>query len=151
MKLLTHPGKTIEEIELGGTYTETRTTFNPLGLLGVGPMFKTREVTRGSPWIMKFPGRIQMTNIKVDFEGEDPWRICMYRDEEFDCWLKVQRPEGWDLELDGVKYTLFGLQPLDHVEAHVWTCGIDCFKDSLDQLSDAEVYRHCTKSYQDSL
>lgn len=149
MKLLTHPGKTIDEIRLGGTYTETQTTFNPLGLFGVGPMLRTREVRRGSPRVMRFAGRIQMLDVNIDFEDEDPWRICVYYDEEYDCWRKVQRPEGWGLELDGVKYTVHGLMPIVHIESHVWKCSIDYFDDSANTWSDSAVYKHCADSYKD--
>ncbi len=130
MKLLTHPGSTLECITVGGTYLELRTTFNPLGIFGIGPVFKTQEIVRHRPE-MHFTGRRKMIDIKVDFESEDPWRICVYHDEEFDCWRNVRRPEGWALELDGVKYTLFGLMPLTHVEGNVWECCLDHYEDSL--------------------
>lgn len=127
MKLLTEPTATIEDIELSLPETVLETKFSTLGLFGIGPLFKTREVTKSTRSVT-FAGRAQLARLDIDMEGVDPYSIFTEPDKRFG-YRKVNKAEGWTFEFQGNNYTLFGILPLYALEygGTVYCCAIDRF------------------------
>lgn len=142
MKLLTAPGWTQETITSDDElvpFIETQTRFNPLGLLGVGPMFKTRQVrtVRHMPGL-KFAGRRSAIEVKIDFEDTDAWVVTWIRDEGRDDGRyerTQQNTDGFILSYGSKNFRLYSILPCENLHDNVWRCSMDHFV----ELKDGRV------------
>lgn len=132
MKLLTAPVWTQEVIESAEEpvpFVETRMTFNPLGLIGVGALFKTKQVRtmRSFPGV-RFPGRSTAIEVEIDFEAADAWAATWIVDGE--CYERTQQNrDGYVLEYGGRKFHIYGILPRANLHDNVWRCSMDHFKE----------------------
>lgn len=121
MKLLTKPGAKAEPIEIKiPACTETR--FNPLGLLGIGPITTTREIPERT--VARLPGRSVLSKIEIDFEEEDAINLCI----DVGVYDFIKKKTAFTLMFEGEVYILHGVIPLERLRDNVWKCNIDRYE-----------------------
>lgn len=120
MILLTSPGSEFETNDIP-VKTVVNTYFRPLGLLGIGPLFEKRE--EESEQRVSWPGRKVTIPVEIDFEDADAREVCLVR--YGDSYRKIRETI---LEFAGMKFSLYGLFPLECVRDNVWRCHYDYYK-----------------------
>jgi hypothetical protein len=122
MKLLTKPSVTRERIE-SKIPARRETRFNPLGILGVMPIFVTQNIPERTV-VWPYAGRSIIDKLKIDFEHEDAMDLCI----EIGAYDFIKKKTAFALSFDGVDYVLHGVIPEKLLHDNVWECNIDHFE-----------------------
>jgi hypothetical protein len=121
MKLLTKPGAKAEPIEIK-IPARTETRFNPLGLLGIGPITTTRQIPEHT--VARLPGRSILSKIEIDFEDEDAIDLCI----DVGAYDMIKKKTEFTLLFEGEVYIIHGVIPEKLLRDKVWECSIDFFE-----------------------
>ncbi len=121
MKLLTKPSADTKTVEV--TVPACRETrFNPLGLLGIGPITTTRYIPART--VKTVPALVRPKPIEIDFDDEDAIDSCI----DVGVYDFIKKKTAFPLMFEGKVYTLHGVFPIKLLRDNVWESSIDYFE-----------------------
>jgi hypothetical protein len=121
MKLLTKPGADPKTVEIK-IPARRETKFNPLGLLGIGPITTTRDIPART--VKTMPALVRPKPIEIDFEDEDAIDSCI----DVGAYDMIKKKTAFPLTFEGDVYVLHGVIPMKLLRDNVWQCSIDFFE-----------------------
>jgi hypothetical protein len=121
MKLLSKPSADPNTLEIK-VPARRETKFNPLGLLGIGPIITTRDVPART--VTPMQALVLPRPIKIDFEDEDAIDACI----DVGAYDFIKKKSAFPLMFEGKVYILHGVFPIKLLRDNVWSCNIDFFE-----------------------
>lgn len=120
MKLVKAPSVSQSTLDFAPSHTVLETSFNPLGLFGLGSLITTRErVIRPR---FSIPGRVITDDVEIDFEAAVVYLPVLDTGDNLNLIKNT-----YELEYGGMVYTMQGVFPLYNIWGNVWRCNCDHF------------------------